>query len=209
MDVCVGLVVVAILLFCVYMYTEQSRHGGSPSLYTTAFRSSTDENKRKYRSSRGVYEDNLSTPAQDAVTKPPRRQGAEEFAPFDAGMVNTWRKKPVAAEVDPDSPFTWQAKEDDCSVASLAAPSKEGAMRGANLSPDRNAVVSSDRARARIIGANPLAALRPRSVTRVDPSSPIVFNDSGMRQEFINEQGGGCFDKGDNLEGCSFDRCKN
>ena len=210
MDLQHGLLAFVVLFLCIYLITDQGRgRPPAPSLYTTAFRSSMDDNKRKYRSSRGVYEDNVRSASPDAVAA--SATGADEGGStvFEAGMVNGWRKKPVVESFDPDSPFTWQAGEGDCSVASLKAPSKDGAKKAANMSPDRNAVVSSDRARARIIGANPLAALRPRPVTRVDPSTPVVFNDSGMRQMFINEQGGGCFDKGDNLEGCHFNRCKN
>lgn len=193
----VGLVTAVLacaLMHCMYRERESSSRARRDDPF--AFRSTIEENKKKYKSSRDVHEDNW----QESFAT-----GEEESEPFDAGMVNQWRKDKVAPALGDDSPFTWQADESECSVSSLKAPSKEHARAGANTSPERTAHYSSDRARARIIGQSPNAALRPQSVLKIHADTPIVFGDSGMRQMYINEHNH-CFDKGENASACCFDR---
>lgn len=197
---CWVLVLGIITMVIVYFCKETSQKNHSP-LRGDAFAyraNSVEDNKKRYGSHRNIREENWSDTFQS---------NNFDKDPFDAGMVNEWRDKPIKQANGDDSPFTWQANEEECSVSSLKAPSKERARIGANNSPDRSANYSSDRARARMIGQSPNAALRQRSILKINADTPIVFGDSSMRQIYINEHGGHCFDKAENLDACYFDRC--
>lgn len=149
-----------------------------------SFRSSSmEENKKRY----------------GATVAP----GAELSESADRVPSTEWPRSSAPAEGDV---FSWNPPA-ECDLSSFKGVSKAGAMRGANNSPMRlsNWEMDSYRAKARIMGNNPIAALRPQEKI-VLHKTPIVFNDSGMRQVYINQRTG-CFDKGEDLSACHFSSC--
>ena len=124
----------------------------------------------------------------------------------DTGMPLAWRSSQPSSRGTSDGGFTWEASEEECSVSSLKAPSKDKARVGANRTPFQN--VTMDRSSfAKGTGTRTIDALRPKTQFVISADTPIVFNDSGYRQTYINEYGGGCFAKAENMNACGFDRC--
>lgn len=168
--------IVAIL----YMIYEKDQRNSRCNSDPFAFRS-VEENKRKHGTCNSLYE-----PQGANVPLDHTNEMMKEEADFHSGMVSSWRPEKVARSKDHDSlfPSIWMVDENESTVQSMKAPSKDKASKAAN--PERMTKVSAYRCLGNKIGTNPVAALRPKC-SRTLTGEAIVFNGSEAREYVLNE----------------------
>jgi hypothetical protein len=199
---CLLALVFAVVALVVSVYGKNKETKGGKHSDPFAFRSVADT-KMRYGTSTSPGQ-NIGANADVEVTN--FEDVADNMKDFEAAWTGAWRgDKSPSAPSDFDKVFQWQADEEECGVKSMVAPDKELATKAAN--PERLTTISSSRSLARFVGLNPTAALRPKTRRSIS-NEPIVFLDTDHRQVYINENGDGCFSKGDDLSACHFDKCK-